>query len=142
MWEFAPGERRGSESCSQRWLRQFMLAVPALAGTPNAWTPVHSLSTGRLVHAAALLHNGEVLVAGGEGTAGGRTSTAIYNPASDTWTGGGDMSTPRFAATAVTLQSGKVLVVGGNLSGSSSAGLDTGEVYDPTRTRGPRSRTR
>jgi N-acetylneuraminic acid mutarotase len=108
-----------------------MLAVPALASTPNAWTPAHALGIGRFLHVAALLHNGDVLVAGGDGTAVGLNSTEIYNPATGMWNGGGNMSTPRTAAAAVTLPSGKVLVVGGNLSSTSLIGLNTGEVYDP-----------
>ncbi len=110
-----------------------LLGADAFAGTPNTWTPAASLNTGRLLGVSASLHNGDVLVAGGEVTSGPATSSAeTYHAATNRWTGAGNMTTPRFAAAAVTLQSGNVLGGGGGSSNSSSDALDTGEAYDPS----------
>ncbi len=110
-----------------------LLAGTASAGAPNTWTPAAPLNTGRLVDASASLHNGDVLVAGGQDSSGNTTNSAeIYHPGTDTWVSAGVMSTPRFAPVAVTLQSGKVLVVGGTTDNTGSTALDTGEVYDPS----------
>jgi Kelch motif/Galactose oxidase, central domain len=109
-----------------------MLAASAFAGTPNTWAPAAALNTGRFLDASARLHNGDVLVAGGQtGSSTITNSAEIYHPGSDTWTSAAVMSTPRFANGAVTLQSGKVLIVGGSSDNSGANSLDTGEVYDP-----------
>ncbi len=110
-----------------------LIAASASAGAPNTWTPAAPLNTGRFIDASASLHNGDVLVAGGNTSNGNPTSAAeVYHPAANAWTSAGNMSTPRFAAVAVTLQSGKVLVVGGTNGNFGSTALDTGEVYDPS----------
>jgi Kelch motif len=113
-----------------------LLAASASAGTPNTWTPAAPLNTGRFLDASASLHNGDVLVAGGNTSQSNAISSAeVYHSATDTWTSAGNMSSPRFAAVAVTLQSGKVLVVGGTNGNFGSTALDTGEVYDPSTNR-------
>lgn len=99
-------------------------AGPATAAVYDAWTPVSPMSTGRFFHAAALLQDGRVLVAGGQ-TANNTllSSVEIYNPVTDSWTPAHPMSAARRAAAAITLASGKVLVVGGAPA--------TPEVYNP-----------
>src|SRR5690348_5617963 len=82
------------------------------------------------LHGAALLENGEVLVAGGvspngspTGTNGSPTASAeLYDPATGTWRSTGNMI---YAADsqATRLQNGKILVPGGNSI--------TAELYDP-----------
>jgi Kelch motif/Galactose oxidase, central domain/Fibronectin type III domain len=104
----------------------------AVTGVPNTWTPVHRMITGRFLHLAVLLNNGNVLVVGGSSTISTPEKTAeIYNPVSNVWSAAHDMSTARQGAAAVVLSSGKVLVVGGRLTSSPADDLNTGEVYDP-----------
>jgi hypothetical protein len=94
------------------------------------WTTTGSMSTARVAATATLLGNGKVLVAGGAGSPGSRTSEELYDPASCTWSPTGSMSTPRYYATATLLGNGKVLVAGGYnyVSGTS---LASAELYDP-----------
>src|SRR5438874_1228212 len=55
----------------------------------GTWTPTGSLNTARYLHAASLLPNGMVLVAGGSGDAGVLASAELYDPASGTWSATG-----------------------------------------------------
>lgn len=109
-----------------------MLAVPALAGTPNEWSPAGSLTTGRYEQVAALLASGSVLVAGGQAGSSTLQSAEIYDPATDSWSGAAQMSTARASAVGVTLPNGNVLVAGGSSTSSNSGALNTAEVYNPT----------
>ncbi len=99
----------------------------------NTWTPVANLATARYGHAAALLGDGTVLVAGGITAHGFASNPTIlasaerYNPATDSWSDAGTMTTAlgRFAyfdLTAIRLGDGQVLIAGGT----------TIERYDPT----------
>lgn len=87
-------------------------------------TATASLNQARYGHGAALLTDGRVLVAGGEGTA----STEIYDPVTQTWTPAAPMHEVRWEVGDRTpmpvLPDGRVLVVGGG-SGPSA------EIYDP-----------
>ena len=90
----------------------------------RSFSPTGSLHTPRWGAAAALLRNGQVLVAGGFGPAGGVASAELYDPATGTWRYTTPMHTTGYGLTGTLLPSGKVLV----------AGLGTGhtaEVYDP-----------
>jgi len=90
------------------------------------FTPGPSMSTPRTGHAAVLLANGKVLVAGGAGSdEQGLASAEIYDPATNKWTPTGSMLTPRVARTAVVLKDGRVLVTGGG------EGWNLAEIYDP-----------
>jgi serpin B len=102
------------------------------AGT---WTATSLLSVARYAPAAALLHDGRVLVAGGtymdSSTGGELASTEIYDPESGEWTLTGDLSAARTRAQAVTLADGRVLVVGGSGPHGDNAGFARAEIYDP-----------
>ncbi len=86
-----------------------------------------------------LLANGEVLIAGGEGSnygtggAGpsnnGLNSAELYNPQTGTWAPTGNMTTLRELHTVTLLPNGKVFVAGGfnNASGT----LKSAELYTP-----------
>ena len=90
------------------------------------FTPGPSMNTPRTGHAAVLLLNGKVLVAGGAGTnEQGLASAEIYDPATNKWTSTGSMLTPRVARAAVVLKDGRVLVTGGG------EGWNLAEIYDP-----------
>ncbi len=91
-------------------------------------------ATGSLVkprqgHAAALLADGRVLIAGGSDLDGNALNTAeIWDPKTGKFTATGSMTSARDAATATTLKNGKVLVAGGSAHGSAPA---FAELYDP-----------
>ncbi len=88
-----------------------------------------SMSSGREGHAAVMMRNGKVLLAGGYN--GAYLSTAdIYDVASGTLTAStGSLSTARNLHTATLLQDGRVLITGG-YDGSSY--LSSAELYDPS----------
>ena len=90
------------------------------------FTPGPAMSTPRAGHAAVLLQNGKVLVAGGaESDNQNLASAEIYDPVTNKWTVTGSMLTPRIASSAVVLKDGRVLVTG---SGDS---WNKAEIYDP-----------
>ena len=69
---------------------------------------------GRVDHVAALLPNGDVLVAGGtDGTDTAHADAYLYDPATNAWSATGSMAVPRAYATATVLSSGSVLIAGG-----------------------------
>jgi hypothetical protein len=84
------------------------------------FTATGSMTVARWSHAAALLPNGKVLIAGGYGT----PSAELYDPATGRFTVTGSMTVTRQFHTATLLQNGKVLIAGGDLSPSA-------ELYDP-----------
>jgi len=87
------------------------------------------LRTARNQATAALLSNGDVLVAGGEQvTVHVLRSAEIYNPARGIWSDTSPMHQPRDAAVALPLRDGTVMVCGGmNLSGV----LSSCETFHP-----------
>ena len=84
------------------------------------WTNTASMKTAHAGHAAALLTNGLVLVAGGITN----QTCELYNPVTQTWTNTGSLNEPRISAAAFTLPNGQVLIEGG-------ASDNTAELYDP-----------
>jgi N-acetylneuraminic acid mutarotase len=91
------------------------------------WTETTPMNTSRDSHTATLLHNGKVLVAGGN-IFPGSPSSEIYDSVATTWTTTGEMNFSRQLALAVLLTNGKVLVMTG-LEGMTD--LATVELYDP-----------
>jgi uncharacterized delta-60 repeat protein len=92
----------------------------------GSWTATGSLNIARSGHAATLLPNGKMLVAGGYNSP---TSAELYDPASGTWTNTGSLNTARSDHTATLLPSGKVLMAGGE---NTSGPLTSAELYDPS----------
>ncbi|MEJ8547832.1 Kelch repeat-containing protein [Brevibacillus borstelensis] len=76
--------------------------------------------------AAAVLPNGEILVAGGSI----KKTVEMYDPSREKWTQLEDMGVPRYGPAAAVLPDGKVLVVGGDPEGRGSF-LKSTEVYNP-----------
>lgn len=122
---------------SKRYVEQALLYPLLLvtlgmgsAASAQSFTLTGSMHTARGGHTATLLENGQVLVAGGEGSAGVLGSAELYNPATGAWTVTGSLSTPRAGHSATLLPSGEVLVAGGvvNSSGTATA---TAELYNP-----------
>jgi len=98
----------------------------------DTWTAVASMNTPRALHNAALLPDGQVLVAGGSENGVGAhylASTERYNPATNTWTATvGSLATPRQGSAATLLPSGQVLVSGGQ---DDTSVFDSTELFDP-----------
>jgi hypothetical protein len=99
------------------------------------WYAVGRLHTARMHHAAALLPNGKVLVAGGTDftAAGGYFhlhSAEVFDPATLMWTPIGDLNIARSSHTVTLLPNGKVLVAGGSDATFYAHSLDSAELYD------------
>ena len=96
--------------------------------TADTWSSSDDMLVARVGHAATLLPDGRVLVAGGD-TGTGVTATAeLYDPSTNMWSPAASMASARSGHTMTLLLSGKVLVAGG-------AGPPTGataELYDPS----------
>ena len=82
------------------------------------------MTTERFLHTAAVLLNGQVLVAGGFILA----STELYDPATELWSATGSMTTERYGHTETLLPNGQVLVAGG---GTGHQPLARAEIYYP-----------
>jgi hypothetical protein len=100
--------------------------------TTGTWTLTGSLTDARVLHTAALLLNGQVLVAGGwpnhTHTGGALASAELYDPATGNWTPTGSMNIRRVYHTETLLLDGRVLVVGCFTDGFTNSA----ELYDPT----------
>jgi|GEM_PF-6576510 len=99
----------------------------------GTWTLTGELITARYRHAAALLSNGKVLVAGGVGIDPFLQSAELYDPANGRWSATGNMNVRRVYHTATRLPDGNVLVAGG-VSPTNKSTPDTEkttELYDP-----------
>src|SRR5215470_17263352 len=79
-------------------------AVLTASGSPFSFGNTGSLTTARYRHTTTLLPNGQVLVAGGEGSGISALSSAeLYDPASGTWSATGSLTTARYIHTATLL---------------------------------------
>ncbi|WP_437751909.1 Kelch repeat-containing protein [Sorangium sp. So ce1389] len=112
-------------------LREVEIYDPAT----RTWSPAAPLSRGRSGHAAILLPNGHVLVAGGRArsrwTFGPEHSSAeVYDPTSDTWTAVGRLPVPHPAPSMV-LASGRPVLVGMAYSEVDAIDWMHAAVYDP-----------
>jgi WD40 repeat protein len=109
-----------------------------------SFRPTGKLHTGRALHTATLLANGQVLVTGGSALAdplciGGINSAELYSPGTGAFSPTGSMAILRYAHTATLLPQGAVLVAGGFGSGRDCEDLgepaqDSAELYDPSTT--------
>ena len=106
---------------------QGVLSCTAMAELYNPstgqWTTTGSMATPRFGQGAALLQNGQVLVAGGSNATDGTLASAeLYDPSKGTWKQTGSMNHAR-STHATLLQSGQVLMAGGGTSSN------TAELY-------------
>ncbi len=98
------------------------------------WSRTMSLAFPRRAAAAALLHDGDVLVTGGQTTGDSALAAAeVYDPRSGQWIQPDPMRVARVGPTATLLPDGRVLVAGGEhgLSANNQHALASAEVYTP-----------
>jgi len=94
-----------------------------------------SLSAARN-YSAALLHNGQVLISGGEnGTYPARETITdaarLFDPATGAVTFTGDMTVPREFHALIVLPNGQVLAAGGETQNNKGQPSATAELYTP-----------
>jgi N-acetylneuraminic acid mutarotase len=107
-----------------------LVAGPATAQVQGTWfTTTNNLSSPVELNVQVLLHNGNVLVAGGTDGTTYLATAQLYNPSTHMWTPTGSMATGRESFAAVVLPNGKVLVEGG--LGPSGSILASAELYNP-----------
>lgn len=107
------------------------LAAPAATRPAPAWTAVGPMAAARYAHAAVLLTDGSVLVAGGWGTGNFLASAETYDPTARAFAPTGPLFSARAFPSAMLLSTGRVLVAGGAAFLSQVEPLSTAEVYDP-----------
>ncbi len=94
----------------------------------GTWTATRSKGAQRHSHAAILLPDGKVLVAGGHVAIDNPTDSAeLYDPDTGSWTAIANMHAKREIIEAFLQPDGKVLVVGGSNRGDPQSA----ELYDP-----------
>ncbi|EYF02893.1 Kelch repeat-containing protein [Chondromyces apiculatus] len=103
----------------------------------QSWTPVAPMSTGRWGHAAIVLHDGRILVAGGltTGGPGGAliAGAEVFDPISGTWTAtASPVSAPAHDREFTLLDDGRVLATGGGRANDEGpVDHQRAEVFDP-----------
>ena len=104
-------------------VRAGVLQVPA-----GTWAPTANLADARANSSAALLSDGRILIAGGDGASGPLATAEFFNtdgsvsPATP-------MNVARSGHISVVLQDGRVLVAGGTVAGGGAT--NAAEIYDP-----------
>lgn len=102
-------------------------AIAADEAVHGAWTEAPSMPSPLMSHGAVLLHDGRIMVVGGEPMLGVPVSwTQIYDTSTRLWSTTSRMHVARIGFTASVLRDGRVLVAGGidaNMSDLSSAEL-------------------
>lgn len=107
-------------------LRRYLLLVivagtigydlsPAQARASGTWPAAGDMDVARAFHTFTLRSNGQVLVAGGDGTAGQLASVELFHPATGKWTLTGNTALARMGPVAAVLPNSEVLVAGGSV---------------------------
>jgi len=95
----------------------------------RSWRSAAQLRQPRSDHAATLLRDGRVLVAGGHAGAQPLSSVEIYDPVRDAWDRVAPLPKTRWSFSMTTLRDGRVLVAGGFVEPGLQS--DTSLYYDP-----------
>lgn len=97
----------------------------------GAFVAIDGLTSARSGYSSMLLHNGRVLIVGGQENLGVHvvSEALLYDPLSNTFAAAGDTIAPRWASSVTRLDDGRVLFAGGATGGG--AGLTVAEIYDP-----------
>ena len=99
--------------CAGNHCEQVLASAELYEPANRTFQQVAPMGTARASHAAALLPDGRVLVAGGWTGNGPTASAEVYDPATGRWTEVSDMTEPRVSLIAVPLRDGRVLMMGG-----------------------------
>ena len=101
--------------------------------THGSWTSVGPMPHSRWNQITVRLHDGRVLVAGGEDAtvSGCKRSADLYDPSTNSWAHAASLHRARCFASAVVLRDGRVMVAGG----VGSRVLRSAEIYDPVTNR-------
>jgi hypothetical protein len=94
----------------------------------NTFSPTSPMTTARSFHVAVRLANGNVLVAGGNGTSGVLPSSEVYDAGTGLFHSTGALVQKREKAQAALLGTNEVLLTGG----VDTDALDAAELFDPT----------
>ena len=126
----------GGVTCCNQAGEFFTEAAEIYDPATDGFVPTGSLRIARGLHAAALLPDGRVLVAGGFGNRAAPPvlSTEIFDPATGRFTDAGDLLGPRFSFSAVPLTDGRILVVGGK-DPFTGLSISRTEIFDPAANR-------
>ncbi|HYA34008.1 MAG TPA: kelch repeat-containing protein [Candidatus Binataceae bacterium] len=93
-----------------------------------------SMTTPRALHSASILHDGRILIAGGNRSSeiGGVLSSAeIFDPKTSDFVVTSEMTVQRQGHTATVLKDGRVLITGGTSNVGFRSELSSAEIYDP-----------
>jgi len=126
----------GGVTCCNQTGEFFTESAEIYDPATDAFVATGSLGAPRGLHAAALLPDGRVLIAGGFADVAGtpRLSTEIFDPATGRFTPSGDLADARFSFSAVPLTDGRVLVVGGK-DPSTGISVSQTQIFDPVANR-------
>jgi hypothetical protein len=121
----------GGETGSAYSYPQQTTQVEIYDPSTGSWSLAGSLQVARQNTAAALLHDGTVLMIDGLVGVSGTTSCEIYDPLTETSHLVASTAVARNYHDAITLLDGKVLVSGGRDGGAGSNYFNVAEIYDP-----------
>src|SRR5437016_6976934 len=115
-------------------LWMMVMAAGSSLGSPEAqarsgtWAPAGSMAQARTGASAALLQDGTILIAGGEGSGAPGNTLEIFNPATGSFSLAGTLTSSRKNHAAVLLSDGRVMIVGGS---DGNQILNSSEIVDP-----------
>ena len=104
--------------------------MPAQAGINGQWATKAPMPTARSESAAGAI-NGQLYVAGGNGSTGTLATLEVYDPSTDTWTAKTSMPAAVFGAASAVIN-GRLYIAGGASSSPAQPGpFNTLYSYDP-----------
>lgn len=109
---------------ANKWPNVDLSQVEVFEPLTGAWTAGVDNSPSRSMHAAAVLSDGRILLAGGHsvGSSGNISTASIFNPTTGAWTSGGSLSIRRQWHTLTAMSNGAVLAAGGVVGTDSGPG--------------------